>query len=312
MGLRVAPFRPVFLAATLAVVLDAASFSAVRADQSVCPDLTTKYTETKASLSSLQVNSYLFRASENGCDALAATLLADGASVAARDREADTPLTRAARAGHARLVDLLVKHGADLNERNLRGSTALFAAVENNRTAIVEQLLALGAKPDIPGRSALTPLAAAAFNGNVKIVDLLLNKKADPNAVDTTGKTAIVYAAARGFKDVVVRLLNAGVDVNKRYGHDLTLLMWAAGHANDVPEDDGVALVAELLARGAHVADVDDRGRDTLMIAAELGHASIVALLLEHGASRDRRDASGKSALDLAADDETRGKFAKQ
>ncbi len=280
-----------------------------RADQSRCPDLATKYAESKATLTSIQVNNYLFGASDNGCDALVTTLLADGASVAARDRNADTPLTHAAKAGHASIVTLLAKHGADLNERNLKGSTALFVAVENDRTAIVEQLLTLGAKPDIPGRSSLTPLAAAAYNGNGKVVDLLLKNKADPNAADTDGKTAIIYAAARGFKDVVDRLLAGGIDVNKRYGHDLTVLMWAAGHANDVPVDDGVALVTELLGRGAHIGDVDDRGRDALMIASELGHGAVVELLLQKGASPDRKDKEGKTAIDLAADEDTKSKL---
>ena len=57
---------------------------------------------------------------------------------------------------------------------------------------------------------------------------------------DASGKTPILYAAARGFTPVVTRLLGTGIDVNAVYGNKLTLLMWAAGYANDVPVDDGV------------------------------------------------------------------------
>ncbi len=276
------------------------------ADPSACPDIGHRYEMTKAYISSIELNGILFNASENGCDELAKLLLKDGASLQARDREANTPLSRAARAGHASLVALYAANGSELDERNLKGSTPLFLAVENNRTAIVELLLRLGAKPDIPGRSQLTPLSAAAFNGNAKIADLLVSQGADPNAADATGKTPILYAAARGFQPIVERLLKAGVDINTRYGNNLTVLMWASGHANDVPDEDGLALVNNLIDHGARIADTDDRGHDALMIAAELGHAGIVRLLIKKGASPKLIDVSGKTAVDFASDEETR------
>jgi len=290
----------------LALATNGLMGGSARADQSACPDIGHRYETTKSYISSIELNGVLFNASENGCDELAKVLLKDGASLQARDREANTPLSRAARAGHASLVQLYAADGGELDERNLKGSTPLFLAVENNRTAIVELLLTLGAKPDVPGRSQLTPLAAAAYNGNAKIVDILVSKGADPNTADATGKTPILYAAARGFQPIVERLLKAGVDINQRYGNNLTVLMWAAGHANDVPDDDGVALVEYLVEHGAKVGDLDDRGHDALMIASELGHAGIVRVLLKNGASPQLLDVSGKTAMDFAADDETR------
>jgi ankyrin repeat protein len=41
------------------------------------------------------------------------------------------------------------------------------------------------------------------------------------------------------------------------------------------------------------------------MIAAELGRAEVVRLLLLRGARRDAKDNNGKTALDLAANEET-------
>ena len=76
--------------------------------------------------------------------------------------------------------------------------------------------------------------------------------------------------------------------------------MWAAGHANDVPDGDGVKTTELLLARGARLDEVDDRGRSALMMAAELGHGEIVKLLLARGAMADLKDKEGKSAADLA------------
>ena len=86
--------------------------------------------------------------------------------------------------------------------------------------------------------------------------------------------------SARGFTAIVKRLLDAGVDVNQRYGNALTLLIWAAGHANDVPEKDGVATVELILARGAQLDAADDRGRTALMTAAEQGHGAVVRRLV--------------------------------
>jgi ankyrin repeat protein len=45
------------------------------------------------------------------------------------------------------------------------------------------------------------------------------------------------------------------------------------------------------------------------MIAAERGHAAIVALLIARGAAADRRDKDGKTARDLAANDDVREKL---
>jgi ankyrin repeat protein len=97
-------------------------------------------------------------------------------------------------------------------------------------------------------------------------------------------------------------MLEAGVDVNRRFGNELTALMWAAGYPDDVDVGDGVATVELLLAKGAQLDLADNRGRTALMIAAERGHAEIVKLLLAAGADPARRDKDGRSAADIATD----------
>jgi len=127
--------------------------------------------------------------------------------------------------------------------------------------------------------------------------------------VDATGKAAITYAAARGFAQIVRRVLEAGVDARRVYGNDLTALMWAAGHDDGVGARAAIEVIELLLDAGAAIDARDNRGRSSLMIAAERGDAAVVEFLLTRGADRSVADNSGKRAFDLAANDEVRAKL---
>jgi uncharacterized protein len=274
-----------------------------------CRELDRNYTTAEASLTSVQRNALLFTSAAKDCGALAARLIADGASLQARDRTGAMPLALAARGGHAALVERFIADGAAVNARDLAGGTALYAAVESERPSTVTMLLNRGADPNLAGRSNVSPLAAAAFRGNDRIVELLLARGAEPDHVDGTGKSPIVYASARGFMLVVRRLLDAGVKARARYGNDLTALMWAAGHEDGVGAGAAVEVAGLLLEHGADVNAADNRGRTALMMAAEGGDAAVLAVLLAHGASRTLRDEAGKTACDLAANNAVKEKI---
>jgi uncharacterized protein len=134
---------------------------------------------------------------------------------------------------------------------------------------------------------------------------------ANVNALDETGKSAMVYAAARGFDNVVKRLLDAGVDARQRYGNDLTTVMWAVGHEAGVGAAAAGRAIDLLLAHGAALDDVDNRGRTALMIATSLADATVVDILVQRGADRGLKDKDGKTALDLAANAEVRAALAR-
>jgi len=143
-------------------------------------------------------------------------------------------------------------------------------------------------------------------------VEALLAAGANPGVRDATGKGPVVYAAGRGFKRIVTLMLDENLDADAIYGNNLTGLMWAAGHSNDVPEGDGLETVELFLARNVDVNRVDDRGRTALMIAAERGHSKIVSRLLEVGASANHKDKEGNTALDLAANASVRAALGRQ
>ena len=95
-------------------------------------------------------------------------------------------------------------------------------------------------------------------------------------------------------------LLDKGIDVNRPYGNDLTALMWAAGYSNDAPPGEALKTVGLLLRRGAMTNLRDNRGWTALMIAAHMGHAEMIAPLIEAGAGIDIKNKQGKTARDLA------------
>jgi ankyrin repeat protein len=300
------PFSPLFGIAFGVLSAATAVPPPLAASPYECQEMAQRYYAGKGSVDDRQINIYLLRATGKSCLDLARALLNEGASVHVRGRDGGTPLHQAAKVSDASVARLLLDRGADIEARELTGATPLYHAIDAGRAGTAALLLDRGADPNGLGKSAAPPLAVAAFNGHDRIVALLLERKADPDLSDSTGKTAIIYAAARGFAPIVDRLLAAGIDVNRRYGHDLTALMWAAGHANDVPEADGLKIVDTLLTHGARIDDIDDRGRTALMIAAEVGRPAVIELLRRRGADVGIKDRLGMSAADLAADDEVR------
>lgn len=294
--------------ATLLLLTDCGSAFAgqLRGRQIICDEIEQRYVVNQNQLNSRTVNFLLFDAAERGCIDLMKRFLDLGASIKARNKGGNIALQIAARSGERKAVQLLLERGSDVHHRNLAGSTALIQAAIADRRRVAKLLLRAGADPDAQNSRGITPLAAAAFNGSDRMVAALLEAGADPGIADRTGKAPIVYAAGRGYTDIVAVLLDAGVDINSRYSHDLSALMWAAGHSNDVPVDEGVATVKLLIERGASLDLVDDRGRSALMTAIERDHGEIAVLLIEHGADATLVDGEGKSAMDLARTDTLR------
>jgi uncharacterized protein len=270
------------------------------ADSERCRELTRNFEISKPQITTIEVSSTLFSAADRNCVNLATQLLDQGASVDARDRIGARPLSHAARSGHLEMVDLLLARGAPANARDLNGATALYRAAERGHASVVQRLIVHGADVNLTGRSGVSPVAAAAYAGRDSVVGILLAHGADGHAPDDTGKPPVVYAAASGRLDIVKQLIAAThVDPNARYANELTLLMWASGPDQSIPETQAIEVVSYLLDTGAHIDDRDDRGWTALMVAAEGGRAEIAGLLLARGADASLKDKAGKRAADL-------------
>ncbi len=216
----------------------------------------------------------LLRAAQVGSERLVAALLAAGVDPDVRSGTGNTPLLAAAAGGHAAVVALLAATDADATAATEYGQTALHLAAEHGRRDVAAALLAHGADPDVPSdHYDATPLMVAAYRGYSDIVELLLDAGADPGASDRRGQTALHAAAgaepAAGF-----------VYADRRVG--------------------STAAARTLLARGAQVDQIDDRGWTALHVASANGRAATVQSLLAAGASVDVHTVHGLTPLDIA------------
>ncbi len=259
----------------------------------------------------IQLNNDLFEAARKGCLNSMERLLKAGASRLSRDREGDTALAVAARAGRLPVLAALIA-GANPQERrqidmpDAHGSTPLMSSIHFGRSKVAQALLDAGAGVEAVNMTGETALSEAAYAADEDIGLALLKKGAKADTLDRYGKSPICYASARGAARLVAALLDAGVDANARYGNNLTALMWASGFSDLTPAAHAAATARLLIARGAKLDLVDDRGRSALMIAAALNRFETARVLLEAGADRALRDKGGKTAADLAATPEMR------
>jgi ankyrin repeat protein/truncated hemoglobin YjbI len=223
-------------------------------------------------------------------------LLARGAEV---ERHSGKLLTLAVVMNRLDLVQLLIEHGADVGRVSLLGRLdddtlpvadlliahgkrvpdwmlprACRPDVSKNELHRVTVLLGYGASVDDRGRYGLTALHYAVRGGKLPLIRLLLERGAQVNALDESGSTPLVHLSKTRSKadpvPVMELLIASGADIDARDENQTTLLMYFARHGKTEP-------MRWLLAHGA---DREARNRSG-KTAAELGrvHAGVMRLL---------------------------------
>ena len=162
--------------------------------------------------------------------------------------------------------------GAAVNSRNRLGESALIVVLKKNRVDLAQLLIDAGADINQPALNGITALMAAAYEGQTEMAHQLLAKGANPAALDRLQKNAMIYAAGEGRTSVVTLLLSNKVDPNAVYNNDLTALMWAAGFGK-------TDTVRALLAAGANPKLRDSRGKTAADIARDQNFAETAQLL---------------------------------
>lgn len=138
----------------------------------------------------------------------------------------------------------------------------IHSAVLKDDTLMVKEAIKNGADINARDKYGASPLMTAARWGNIPMVQFLLRNGATPDQPRSeAGRTALHVACAY-------------------YG--------------------GMQICKALIASGADVNAVTQKGETPLMLAATNGKADVVELLLQQGADKQKKDNSGKTALDYA------------
>lgn len=232
---------------------------------------------------------------------LVRALIAHGADPELSDAHGETPLGRGLAQSHA-----LIKHWLDWGQsdrgrwppgRKLRGDDLPAAAAAGAESA-VQRLLELDIAVDTRDAQGASALLHAAGAGHRDIATVLLDAGADPSLTARSGMTALAAAVSARRESLVTLLLEHDAAVDQRLPGESTALMVACAM--------GFADMAErLLAAGADIEAVDEKGRQALHAAAQFGFENSDSLrsrrlfdvLLKRRAPVDHADRGGTTPL---------------
>jgi ankyrin repeat protein len=170
-------------------------------------------------------------------------------------------------------------------------TNVLVSAASNGNTELMNAAINGGADIHVVDGRGRTLLMVAATT-NAATVQTLLSHKVEINSRDSAGNTALIEAAQFGCVECIRLLLNAGAEPNVQNNEGNTPLILALDHS--YPRVEAVAA----LLRGRAKSDiVNKEGDNALLVAASVGAADVVQLLLQTGAAVDTKDASGKTPL---------------
>ena len=202
-----------------------------------------------------------------------------------------------------------------------KGSSALILAIDNGHYALADTLLQAGAdpndlrsgkaalhwlvgvrKPDIGDGADLPPEGSGRMT-SLDLATSLLAHNADPNlriktapkaggsAINLEGATPLLLAAKTADLPYIALLVEHGADPLARNIDEVTPLMMAAGLGTQAAdeeagtEEEALALVDYLLARGADINAVSRDGETAMHGAAYKNFPKVVHQLAEKGAN---------------------------
>jgi ankyrin repeat protein len=240
--------------------------------------------------------------------------------------------------GTAAAVAKLLQHGANPNAPDRRQQLPLVLAAQLGRGDVIRALLAHGAQPDGVDPGGRTALTAAALTGQLgSIAELAGHPSCSLDAADARGYTPLCVAAMQVRHPGLGQPMDAGqlrgrcrpwmpASFSAGTGHDAGQLRgrWGAANAAGAriscrttahprqqpgsappacapPAQGNLALVEQLLARGADVDSTDLLGNTAAIWAACTNHVDLLRLLLAAGADPNRTAYRGSTALLQAA-----------
>lgn len=201
---------------------------------------------------------------------IAKKLLDAGSEISALADGGATPLHFAAGSADTDMVQLLLDWNADVAAANTKGESALHLAAQNGQLDVAKLLVCHGAYIGAKDNLGRTPLHLAESNERVDIVRLL------KGAGELNRPVELAELVRMEAEDLPPQDQWLG-DLELRNEEDLTPLLQAAMEGN-------LAIVGELLDRGANTESTYKLNRTSLHLAAMNGHSMIIKALLAAGA----------------------------
>jgi uncharacterized protein len=220
-------------------------------------------------------------------------LLGAGARVAARTREAVTPLQLAAINGSAPMLDRLLKAGADPNAGlTPAGDTALMMAARTGKTDAIRVLAEAGANVNAKETwGGTTPLMWAVSEGHDEAARVLIAAGADVNA----RSHYLAAANGRGFEGRTPVASRTDGKAEEFASGWLTPLMLAARQGD-------IELARVLVGAGADVDGAAGDGKTALALAIFNGNYEVASFLADNAADVNKADAQRFTPLFWAVD----------
>jgi ankyrin repeat protein len=159
-----------------------------------------------------QLGQELLSAAKRGYFKVVERLIAQGASVEAKDNHGWGPLSWAAYNDHAAMCRLLIANNVSVEAKNNYGQTSLICAACNGHKAICRLLIENKALVEAKDNYGRTPLSWAATNGYKDVCRLLIEHKSSVEAKDNYGWTPLMRAAWSGREGVCKLLIDVQLE----------------------------------------------------------------------------------------------------
>ncbi|TAL36867.1 MAG: ankyrin repeat domain-containing protein [Alphaproteobacteria bacterium] len=288
----------------------------------------------------------LFEAAKTGDEATLRARLAAGVPPdhPFGDNDRMTPLMYAVYGGFHGCMRLLLEAGADVHLMEGKdGGVPLRVAIQKQDREAVKMLLAFDADPGFKcvrarpdhtaygeavtdvwlaqqGDPEIAAMVTEAYK-KFRVVEMaheeapdlaemrrLLEEGAPVNIKNDNGQTALMYACIRRNVETVRLLLEFSADTEISWQGTTALRLACGGHYGP----PSMEIVQLLLAHGADMHKLDERGRGMLHAAVADGDEEIVKLFTRNGLSLTARDAKGMTLADAANEWNSEGEKAAQ
>ena len=201
---------------------------------------------------------------------------------AAAAGERDAKLIAAAKRGDAAEAKELLAQGASVHARDDKGVTALIAAAYRNDLAIADLLIQAGADVNAQDNTKQSAYLIPTAEGYLELLRRTLQAGADVNSLDSYNGTGLIRAADRGHVDIIKELLRTDIKIDH-----VNRLGWTALLEAIILGDGGpryAEVVRLLVEAGANVNLADGQGVTPLAHAQKRDFSQIVAILKGAGA----------------------------